>query len=151
MQERPNLIAGFAFFKPQRDIPLAPSFIVRAGVDQPPLDAVGKQGQFLLALAEPFDNARNTPAACADANLLDVVVKDRSTAPLLPSQSLRGLKFSPVIRRCPHSAPTALAFFHSRAGSCRMPSRTVSSSAACAPSFSVSCCAWTALRRRSAQ
>ena len=59
VQERPNLIAGFAFFKPQRDIPLAPSFVVRAGVDQPPLDAVGKQCQFLLALAEPFDNARN--------------------------------------------------------------------------------------------
>ena len=82
MQERSNLIAGFAFFEPKRDVPLAPSLIVRTGVDQPPLDAVGEQGKFLLALAEPLDHARNAAAAGANTNLLYVVVEDRQNSPV---------------------------------------------------------------------
>src|ERR1035437_6483512 len=77
MQKCENLFAGVAFFKPKRDVPLAPRLIVRTGVDQPPLDAVGEQGKFLLALAEPFDHAGYAAAAGTDADLLYIVVKDR--------------------------------------------------------------------------
>src|ERR1019366_2347534 len=82
MQQCENLFAGFTFFKPKRDVPLAPSLIVRTGVDQPPLDAIGEQGKFLLALAEPFDHAGYAAAAGANANLLYVVVKDRQHGPI---------------------------------------------------------------------
>src|SRR5450759_3612788 len=82
VQKCENLFAGFAFFKPKRDVPFAPGLIVRTGVDQPPLDAVREQGKFLLALAEPFDHAGDAAAAGADANLLYVVVKDRQHGPI---------------------------------------------------------------------
>jgi hypothetical protein len=44
--------------------------------------AVGEQGKFLLALPEPFDNAGNAAAACANTNLLYVVVEDRQNSPV---------------------------------------------------------------------
>src|SRR5450759_3207033 len=92
MKKCENLFAGFAFFKPKRDVPLAPGLIVGTSVDQPPLDAVGEQGKFLLALAEPFDHAGYAAAAGADANLLYVVVKDRQHGPVASQPESAGFE-----------------------------------------------------------
>src|ERR1019366_4160564 len=92
MQKCENLFAGFAFFKPKRDVPLAPSLIVGTGVDQPPLYAVGEEGKFLLALAKPFDHAGNAAAAGADADLLYIVVKDRQNGPIASQPESAGFE-----------------------------------------------------------
>src|ERR1035437_5261844 len=92
MQKCENLFAGVAFFKPKRDVPLAPRLIVRTGVDQPPLDAVGEQGKFLLALAEPFDHAGYAAAAGTDADLLHIVVKDRQHGPVASQPESAGFE-----------------------------------------------------------
>ena len=66
-QQRAERRRGRALGEPEVGVPLAPGVEVEAGEEQPPLAAVGEQGEALVAAAQPAEDAACLAPAAADA------------------------------------------------------------------------------------
>ena len=66
-EQRAESRRGRAFGEPEVGVPLAPGVEVEAGEEQPPLAAVGEQGEALAAAAQPAEDAARFAPAAADA------------------------------------------------------------------------------------